>query len=195
MAEARAPRRHGAGLRGDGGSATMCARRISHALGVERFRSGRAFDPQFRRDLRRRRQRRARWAGLNADQVRYLLSYTAQQASGLSCWARDTEQHRESIRLRWHAGAQWRDRRNHGRHGFFRRRRCAVRRRAFFSCLAASMRNPGAWSRGSARVRDHEYRDKRWAVGLPDPGAARRRRQLDREARRDRAGRRSAPSW
>ena len=30
-------------------------------------------------------------AGLDADGVRYLLSYTAQQASGLSCWARDTE--------------------------------------------------------------------------------------------------------
>ncbi|HET9663299.1 MAG TPA: MmgE/PrpD family protein, partial [Burkholderiales bacterium] len=30
-------------------------------------------------------------AGMDADQVRYLLSYTAQQASGLSCWARDTE--------------------------------------------------------------------------------------------------------
>ena len=30
-------------------------------------------------------------AGLDARQVRYLLSYTAQQASGLSCWARDVE--------------------------------------------------------------------------------------------------------
>lgn len=30
-------------------------------------------------------------AGLNASQVRILLSYAAQQASGLSCWARDTE--------------------------------------------------------------------------------------------------------
>jgi 2-methylcitrate dehydratase PrpD len=28
-------------------------------------------------------------AGLNADQVRWLLSYTAQQASGVNCWARD----------------------------------------------------------------------------------------------------------
>jgi 2-methylcitrate dehydratase PrpD len=30
-------------------------------------------------------------ARLDADQFRYLLSFTAQQASGLSCWARDTE--------------------------------------------------------------------------------------------------------
>ena len=30
-------------------------------------------------------------AGINAEQARYLLSYAAQQASGLSCWARDVE--------------------------------------------------------------------------------------------------------
>ena len=30
-------------------------------------------------------------AGLNASQARYLLSYTAQQASGISCWMRDEE--------------------------------------------------------------------------------------------------------
>ena len=30
-------------------------------------------------------------AGLRKHQVRYLLSYTAQQASGISCWMRDTE--------------------------------------------------------------------------------------------------------
>jgi 2-methylcitrate dehydratase PrpD len=30
-------------------------------------------------------------AGVNADEARYLLSYAAQQASGLSCWARDVE--------------------------------------------------------------------------------------------------------
>jgi 2-methylcitrate dehydratase PrpD len=30
-------------------------------------------------------------AGLNASQTRYLLSYTAQQASGISCWMRDEE--------------------------------------------------------------------------------------------------------
>ena len=30
-------------------------------------------------------------AGLDADQARYLLSYTAQQAAGVDCWARDRE--------------------------------------------------------------------------------------------------------
>ncbi len=30
-------------------------------------------------------------AGLNPDQVRHALSYTAQQAPGISCWMRDEE--------------------------------------------------------------------------------------------------------
>ena len=30
-------------------------------------------------------------AGLNADQVRWLISYTAQQASGVNCWQRDLD--------------------------------------------------------------------------------------------------------
>jgi 2-methylcitrate dehydratase PrpD len=67
----------------------VCAR-TSKALGVERFRSagysthsyGGAFGAAAAAGA---------LAGLNHDQARYLLSYTAQQASGLSCWARDTE--------------------------------------------------------------------------------------------------------
>ncbi len=67
----------------------VCAR-ISHALGVEHFRSAghstHSFGGMFGSAAAA-----AALAGLNADRVRYLLSYTAQQASGLSCWARDTE--------------------------------------------------------------------------------------------------------
>ncbi|MEK6593895.1 MAG: MmgE/PrpD family protein, partial [Pseudomonadota bacterium] len=67
----------------------VCAR-ISHALGVERFRSAghstHSFGGSFGAAAAA-----AALMGLNADQARYLLSYTAQQASGLSCWARDTE--------------------------------------------------------------------------------------------------------
>ncbi len=67
----------------------VCAR-MSIALGIERFRerghSTHSFGHMFG----------AAAAGaaimrLNVDQTRYLLSYTAQQASGLSCWARDIE--------------------------------------------------------------------------------------------------------
>ncbi len=67
----------------------VCAR-ISHALGVERFRSAGHSTHSFGGTFGSAAAAGA-LAGLNADQVRYLLSYTAQQASGLSCWARDTE--------------------------------------------------------------------------------------------------------
>jgi 2-methylcitrate dehydratase PrpD len=67
----------------------VCAR-ISKALGIEKFRSagysthsyGGAFGAAAAAGA---------LAGIDADQARHLLSYTAQQASGLSCWARDTE--------------------------------------------------------------------------------------------------------
>src|SRR5690349_6213324 len=66
----------------------VCAR-ISKTLGIERFRSaghsthsyGGTFGAAAAGAL----------AGINAEQARYLLSYAAQQASGLSCWARDVE--------------------------------------------------------------------------------------------------------
>jgi 2-methylcitrate dehydratase PrpD len=67
----------------------VCAR-MSKALGLEKFRSsghsthsfGGAFGSAFAAGA---------LAGLDAQGVRSLLSYAAQQASGLSCWARDVE--------------------------------------------------------------------------------------------------------
>ena len=67
----------------------ICAR-TSHALGVEKFRSSghstHSFGGTFGSAAAA-----ACLLGLDADKVRYLVSYTAQQASGLSCWARDIE--------------------------------------------------------------------------------------------------------
>lgn len=67
----------------------VCAR-MSIALGIERFRerghSTHSFGHMFGAAAAA-----AAVLRLNYDQVRYLLSYTAQQASGLSCWARDIE--------------------------------------------------------------------------------------------------------
>lgn len=67
----------------------ICAR-TSHALGVEKFRSSghstHSFGGMFGSAAAA-----AALLGLDADQTRYLISYTAQQASGLSCWARDIE--------------------------------------------------------------------------------------------------------
>ena len=67
----------------------ICAR-MSIALGIERFRerghSTHSFGHMFGAAAAA-----AAILKLNVDQTRYLLSYTAQQASGLSCWARDIE--------------------------------------------------------------------------------------------------------
>jgi len=67
----------------------VCAR-MSIALGIERFRerghSTHSFGHMFGAAAAA-----AAILKLDYDQTRYLLSYTAQQASGLSCWARDIE--------------------------------------------------------------------------------------------------------
>ncbi len=67
----------------------ICAR-TSKALGIERFRSAGHSTHSYGGTFGAAAAAGA-LAGLNADQARWLLSYTAQQASGLSCWARDTE--------------------------------------------------------------------------------------------------------
>ncbi|MBI2296142.1 MAG: MmgE/PrpD family protein [Betaproteobacteria bacterium] len=67
----------------------VCAR-VSQALGIERFRSAGHSTHSFGGTFGSAAAAGA-LAGLSAEQVRYLLSYAAQQASGLSCWARDTE--------------------------------------------------------------------------------------------------------
>ena len=67
----------------------VCAR-ISKALGVELFRSAGHSTHSFGGTFGAAAAAGA-LAGLNAEEARYLLSYTAQQVSGLSCWARDTE--------------------------------------------------------------------------------------------------------
>jgi len=67
----------------------LCAR-VSQALGLERFRSRGHSTHSFGGTFGSAAAAGA-IAGLDAERVRYLLSYAAQQASGLSCWARDIE--------------------------------------------------------------------------------------------------------
>ncbi len=67
----------------------VCAR-ISKALGLERFRSAGHSTHSYGGTFGSAAAAGA-LARINADQARWLLSYTAQQVSGLSCWARDTE--------------------------------------------------------------------------------------------------------
>jgi len=67
----------------------VCAR-VSKALGIEKFRSRGHSTHSFGGTFGSAAAAGA-IARVDADQARYLLSYAAQQASGLSCWARDTE--------------------------------------------------------------------------------------------------------
>jgi hypothetical protein len=67
----------------------ICAR-TSKALGIEKFRSAGHSTHSYGGTFGAAAAAGA-LAGINADQARWLISYTAQQASGLSCWARDTE--------------------------------------------------------------------------------------------------------
>jgi 2-methylcitrate dehydratase PrpD len=67
----------------------VCAR-ISIALGIEKFRSAghstHSYGGTFGAAVAA-----GALASLSPDSARYLLSYASQQASGLSCWARDVE--------------------------------------------------------------------------------------------------------
>ncbi len=67
----------------------VCAR-MSLALGIERFRS-RGHSTHSFGNIFGATAAAAAILRLNADQSRFALSYAAQQASGLSCWARDIE--------------------------------------------------------------------------------------------------------
>ncbi len=67
----------------------VCAR-TSKALGIEHFRSAGHSTHSFGGTFGAAAAAGA-LAGLNPRQVRHLMSYAAQQASGLSCWARDVE--------------------------------------------------------------------------------------------------------
>ena len=67
----------------------VCAR-ISKALGIEKFRSAGHSTHSYGGTFGAAAAAGA-LAAINPEQARYLLSYAAQQASGLSCWARDVE--------------------------------------------------------------------------------------------------------
>lgn len=67
----------------------VCAR-TSKALGIEHFRSAGHSTHSFGGTFGAAAAAGA-LAGLDVRQVRHLMSYAAQQASGLSCWARDVE--------------------------------------------------------------------------------------------------------
>ena len=89
MARTRAQQRRRAAARGG----ARLRRRLPphHVARRLRVPRGRPFDAQLRPDVRRRRGRRRAAPASNATRCATLLSYTAQQASGVSCWMRDEE--------------------------------------------------------------------------------------------------------
>ena len=60
-------------------------------------------------DLRRRGGSAACAAGLDAQQMRWVLDYAAQQASGIEAWQRDTDHIEKSLVFGGYARAQRRD--------------------------------------------------------------------------------------
>ncbi|MQA64875.1 MAG: MmgE/PrpD family protein [Alphaproteobacteria bacterium] len=84
---------------GAGGNAVLCAvalgydvgARINLALGVERFYGAQGFSTHSFGAKFGAAAAAGALAKLDADQCRWLLSYTAQMASGLGSWARDSE--------------------------------------------------------------------------------------------------------
>ena len=152
--------------------------RLSMSLDALRVPRGRPLHAQLRPDVRRRRGRGRARRACDQRQVRHVLSYTAQQASGYLVLDARRGAHREGLRLRRHAGAQRRRRRDHG----CRTASPAVDdvfsgERNFFVAYEsrrigkAPQPNPGARSRHD--LRNHEHQHQALVGGLADPGAAR----------------------
>jgi 2-methylcitrate dehydratase PrpD len=106
-------------------------------------------------------------AGLGADQMRWLLSYIAQQASGIRDLGAGRGAQRESVRLRRHAGAQRRHGCDHSRSGLPRRGRRVQRRARFFDAFAVEP-DPEELARElGARFDIMGANIKKWSVGSP----------------------------
>jgi 2-methylcitrate dehydratase PrpD len=96
-------------------------------------------------------------AKLNYDQCRHLLSYTVQQASGVSCWMRDEEHIEKAFDFGGmrHASAQRHCCRGHGVARLHRCGRCALWRAQFLSRLqrGAPHRQGAAAGKADRRTR------------------------------------------
>ena len=111
-------------------------------------------------------------AGLEDDETRHLLSYTAQQASGVSCWMRDAEHIEKAFDF---GGMPARNgvAAGHGRARLYRRRRRVFRRAQFFQAYDESRRT-GKPPQPERLIQDLgvtfeivNTNIKRWSVGSP----------------------------
>jgi 2-methylcitrate dehydratase PrpD len=106
-------------------------------------------------------------AGLNADKVRYLLSYTAQQASGIETWARDKEHVEKAFNFGGMPARNGVTAATVVASGFTGVEDVFGGEKNFFSIFAAK-RDPEALTRGLGSVYEvTQTTIKRWPVGSP----------------------------
>ena len=107
-------------------------------------------------------------ASLNAQQMRWLLDYTAQQSSGIAAWQRDTEHIEKAFVFAGMPARSGVTAALAGAIGLDRRRRHFLRRRQFFPGLRAQGQSRTAWSTSSASAtRSTRTNIKKWTVGSP----------------------------
>ena len=107
-------------------------------------------------------------AGLNAQQMRWVLDYAAQQASGIAAWQRDTEHIEKSLVFAGMPGAQRRHRRAAGPARRHRRRRHFFRRRQFPAGVRARRPIPAVLiDKLGERYEVTRTNIKKWTVGSP----------------------------
>ena len=109
------------------------------------------------------------------DQVRHLLSYTAQQASGVSCWMRDEEHIEKAFDFGGMPARNGVAAAAMVAHGFTGVEDVFAGERNFFVAYGRAPQPGSAVARARLDLRDHEHQYQALVGRLADPGAARRR--------------------
>lgn len=106
-------------------------------------------------------------AGLDARRARYLLSYAAQQASGVSCWARDAEHVEKAFDFGGMTARNGCTAAAMAAHGFTAVEDAFCGERNFFQAYAPQA-DPGLWVDGLGRRYEILNSNiKKWSVGTP----------------------------
>ena len=131
-------------------------------------------------------------AGLNGDQVRWLISYTAQQASGVNCWQRDLDHIEKAFDFGGMAGRNGVTAATMVQAGFTGVDDVFIGPRNFFFTYADKAK-PEALTDGLGHaLRDHADQYQEMVGRLTDPGAPRLSRsdvgEAENPRRRRRAG-------
>ena len=120
-------------------------------------------------------------AGLRERQARHLLSYTAQQASGISCWMRDAEHVEKAFDFGGMPARNGVAAATMVAHGFTGVEDVFAGERNFFVAYGRAP-DPAELMRGTRRrLRNHEHQHQALVGRLADPGAARALLELIRE--------------